>query len=506
MGRVSVVVVVAMLLGACSSPAATPAGTPHVTSRPAGPTPSATSAAIVERTPRLTLTVDARPILPGRCARASVSTETGRPRVSLEWRWGERGWAPWPAGPGGRIRRRVTVLPLCPGWSAEPLEVRAVAEDVQPSPPAQVHVRAEPWMPELDRLIGDRPLSASVMVDGSFVFGHLAGVRRAPASNEKLLLSMAMLDRYGPGARIPTEAAATHRLLDGTVNGDLYLVGAGDPEVGLDDIRRLAQRLHDAGLERVQDSVVADTSTFVRDRRARGWHPIALRYIGLPTALSFEANADANGFVFDPERRAAAALAGELRALGVSIGGPPGASDAVPGGLRTIERVRSAPMAEILRRQNVSSINLDAETLSKLLATDRLDRPASIADGARVIERWANGLAANVSLHDASGLSYRNRVSTASMAALLDDTLLRSWGAALRDSLPAPGEGTLGGRLAGLTVRAKTGTLIRNVSALAGYVLLRDGRWASFSIMSRLPKHEAIALEDAIVRTIAQNV
>jgi D-alanyl-D-alanine carboxypeptidase/D-alanyl-D-alanine-endopeptidase (penicillin-binding protein 4) len=68
-----------------------------------------------------------------------------------------------------------------------------------------------------------------------------------------------------------------------------------------------------------------------------------------------------------------------------------------------------------------------------------------------------------------------------------------------------PGEGTLGGRLAGLEVRAKTGTLIGDISALSGYVRLRSGRWASFSVMSELPKDEAVALEDAIVRAIAAN-
>jgi D-alanyl-D-alanine carboxypeptidase len=156
----------------------------------------------------------------------------------------------------------------------------------------------------------------------------------------------------------------------------------------------------------------------------------------------------------------------------------------------------------MLRRLNVSSINLAAETLSKALATAALHRPGSIARGADVIERWANHREADVTLHDASGLSYRNRISTASMAALLHDALQRTWGDELVASLPAPGEGTLGGRLAGVRVRAKTGTLIHDVSALSGYVRLRDGRWASFSIMSALPKSEAVALEDEIVRTI----
>jgi serine-type D-Ala-D-Ala carboxypeptidase/endopeptidase (penicillin-binding protein 4) len=359
-------------------------------------------------------------------------------------------------------------------------------------------------MRTVDRLIGDRPLSVSVVSRGVRIYGHLPKVPRAPASNEKLLLSMALLERFGPGYRIATEAAGSDRLRGGVLGGDLVLVGHGDPELGADDLRVLALRLHRAGLTRVTGSVIGDTSGFVRDRTAPGWSAIALRYIGLPTALSFEGNVDANGFVFDPERCAAAALTADLRSVGVRVDGGAQAG-AAPDDLRTIAAVRSAPLEDILSRQNMSSINQDAETLSKLLATDLVGKPGSIAAGAAAIEEWANALGAGVTLHDASGLSYANRVTTAALAALLNDALRRPWGDELRASLPAPGEGTLGSRLSGLEVRAKTGTLIEDVSALSGYVRLRSGPWASFSIMSRLPKDEAVALEDAIVRAIAAN-
>jgi D-alanyl-D-alanine carboxypeptidase/D-alanyl-D-alanine-endopeptidase (penicillin-binding protein 4) len=394
--------------------------------------------------------------------------------------------------------------PLAPGWSAEPTLVRAVAHGAGPEEAARIEVRPAPWMRAVDGLIDRRPVSVSVVVGGDRVYGHLAGVPRAPASNEKLLLSMAALDRLGPGFRIATEAAIRDRMHDGVVGGDLFLVGHGDPETGADDIHRLAVRLRDAGLTRVDGSIVGDTSAFLRDREAPGWHRIALAYIGLPTALSFDGNVDANGYVFDPERRAAAALTAELRAIGVHVDGEARVG-AAPGGLRTIATVRSAPLEEILTRQNVSSDNLDAETLSKLLATEVLGRPGSIADGAAVIESWADDHGAEATLHDACGLSYRDRVSAGALAALLDDARRRPWGDELRASLAAPGEGTLSGRLSGLPVRAKTGTLIGEVSALSGYVRLRDGRWASFSILSQLPKDEAVALEDSIVRAIATN-
>jgi D-alanyl-D-alanine carboxypeptidase len=496
-----------LLVAACTSTPPAPA-TPaeRLLASPSPSTVTSPSGSLAPDEPqRLQLFVDARWIEAGRCTPASVSIEHGRLPVRLEWRFEGGPWSPWPAGPERRLHRGIVALPACPGWNDRPVEVRAVGEGASPSSAAHVHVRPAPWMRDLESLVGDRPVSVSVMANGAFEYGHSANIRRTPASNEKLLLSMALLDRFGPDERIPTEAAIRGSLRDdGVVEGDLFLRGSGDPELDAQDLHRLATRLVAAGLRRIAGSVAGDTGTFVRDRGALGWHPIALRYVGLPTALSFEGNVEAGGYVFDPERRAAAALAADLRALGVTIGDPARATDAVPNVLRSIASVRSAPLDEILRRQNVSSINQDAETLSKMLAAAVLGR-GSIAGGARVIQEWANDLEADVTLHDASGLSYRNRVSTASMAALLDDARERSWGDALFASLPAPGEGTLGGRLFGLEVRAKTGTLIGDVSALSGYVRLRDGRSASFSIMSALPKDEAVVLEDAIVREIAAN-
>jgi D-alanyl-D-alanine carboxypeptidase len=78
----------------------------------------------------------------------------------------------------------------------------------------------------------------------------------------------------------------------------------------------------------------------------------------------------------------------------------------------------------------------------------------------------------------------------------------RTWRQALRSTLPSAGTGTLAGRLGGVRVVAKTGTLLEVVSALTGWVWRpRSGRWADFSILSRgLTKARAVAVEDALVR------
>ena len=95
------------------------------------------------------------------------------------------------------------------------------------------------WKNEIDRIVGGRPFSVAVGDDGAYWYRHLAGVRRPPASNQKLLLSMALLDQRGATSRIPTDVMVADRadaIADGDVRGDLWLVGHGDPEVGHPDL------------------------------------------------------------------------------------------------------------------------------------------------------------------------------------------------------------------------------------------------------------------------------
>jgi D-alanyl-D-alanine carboxypeptidase len=132
--------------------------------------------------------------------------------------------------------------------------------------------------------------------------------------------------------------------------------------------------------------------------------------------------------------------------------------------------------------------------------------PGSIAKGAHAIERWARAHDVNLVAHDGSGLSYTNGVSTNGIVRLLAVASARPWGRVLRSTLPSGGEGTLAQRLLALRVRAKTGTLLNHVSALSGWIWLQKRRrWGEFAILSRLPKPQAIALEDELVATIANN-
>ena len=361
--------------------------------------------------------------------------------------------------------------------------------------------RAVPWTGRAEQLIGRLPVSVSVAERGRLVYAHGGDALRPPASNEKLLLSMALLDRFGARYRIPTMVEGLSPA-NGVVRGNLWLVGHGDPELDDAALVRLARRLRAAGIRSVRGSVIGVTYTFTRERWAPGWQAIALQFVALPTALVFDANTSASGFVFDPERRAAAALTADLRALGVWVRRRARAGREPAPPLAILATVPSAPLVDILRRQNVDSLNLDAEVLTKMLGAAAFGPPGSIAKGARAIRSWTRQHGVKVVAHDGSGLSYTNRISTNGIVRLLS----AASGSPLRSTLPSAGEGTLAGRLAGFRVRAKTGTLLQHVSALSGWVRLqRSHRWAAFSILSRsLPKSQAVALEDALVSLVAR--
>ena len=361
------------------------------------------------------------------------------------------------------------------------------------------------WAVRIDRLVRGLPVGVSVRDEGRDLYGHEAARRRTPASNEKLLLSMALLDGLGPGAVLPTQAAATVPPASGILAGDLWILGSGDPDIRRPTMRFLAQRIRDVGVTHIEGSVMGSTGYFKRDWFAPGWkRDFPRSQVALPTALTFEANQAGGVHVSDPELRAARALRRELRDLGVSVVGPAGAALAPPG-LLPVAEVTSDPLAELLDTMNRYSSNFWAEVLAKRLGVEAGGEPGSIAKGASAIGGFAAGWGVELRAHDGSGLSYANRVSPRGLTRLLEAVEDLPWGQALREALPESGQGTLRGRLTRLRVHAKTGTLT-SISALSGYVWLRRaGSWASFSILTRaLSKTAAIRLEDRIVRILAR--
>jgi D-alanyl-D-alanine carboxypeptidase/D-alanyl-D-alanine-endopeptidase (penicillin-binding protein 4) len=382
-----------------------------------------------------------------------------------------------------------------PGLAAEPSQ----PETTRRGP------RAPSWTRTIDRLIGRRSFGVAVREEGRFLYRHQDSKRRTPASNEKLLLSMAILDLLGPDTRILTQAASAP-LATGVVPGDLWILGQGDPSLEVEELKKLASAIEAAGVVEVQGRVMGSTGYFKRDWNAPGWKPSFRReQVALPTALTFEGNTDEGTHVRDPEVLAAKSLTEILKKRGIRIGGTPG-SGKPPAGLLPFAQIESPPLIELLEYTNRYSSNFYAEVLGKRLGAEAGGVPGSIAKGAAEVVRWASSNGVDLTARDASGLSYVNRVSAKGIVRLLGSAEGEAWGERLRESLPGPGEGTLEHRMPHIKVHAKTGTLT-DISALSGWVFLRQEHvWAEFSILSKgIDKDRAVRIEDAIVRILARS-
>jgi serine-type D-Ala-D-Ala carboxypeptidase/endopeptidase (penicillin-binding protein 4) len=353
------------------------------------------------------------------------------------------------------------------------------------------------WVDEIDRAIGSLDVSVAVGIGHRIVYEHRGDTPRVLASNEKLLTSMAALQLLGPSFRFPTRAAADGNVRHSVLRGDLWLVGGGDPTLTADDLARLAVEVRDAGIIRVTGDLVGDTAAFDRGWWAPGWlRDISRQYVTRPTALRLDGG-DAT-----PELEAAAAFRSALTSVGVTVAGTTRIG-AAPKDLREVAGERSPALHSLLVHQNHESDNLYAELTTKELGSLRGD--PSTAGGAAVVQGWARRLGVPSNVRDGSGLSDQDRTSAVGVVTLLLAAHQRPWFPVLERSLPTGGEGTLSGRLIGVPVHAKTGTLfIRPASTLSGYVKTQAGTTVAFSVLTHdLPEGDALRIEDAVGRVLA---
>ncbi len=94
----------------------------------------------------------------------------------------------------------------------------------------------------------------------------------APASNMKLLTSLAALSLLGPETQLDTELLAANAPgPEGLIAGPLWVRGAGDPALVGEAWWLMARELRLAGVREVRGGLVADTSLFGGPPRPRGW-------------------------------------------------------------------------------------------------------------------------------------------------------------------------------------------------------------------------------------------
>lgn len=113
---------------------------------------------------------------------------------------------------------------------------------------------------------------------GDTLYSHDAGKLLVPASNQKILTAAVALDALGPDYRFDTWFLARGELREGVLDGDLLVVGRGDPSVSdhlagdaMLPLQLVADSLAARGLSRVRGRLLAHGNAFPDANIGHAW-------------------------------------------------------------------------------------------------------------------------------------------------------------------------------------------------------------------------------------------
>jgi D-alanyl-D-alanine carboxypeptidase/D-alanyl-D-alanine-endopeptidase (penicillin-binding protein 4) len=445
-----------------------------------------------------------------------------------------------PASRSDRPRPSTSAPPASPSPSAPPSAARPRAT------PSQAPLAAR-----LSAAIAAAPAAGPIgvaVVDetGAVVFAHDATQPLLPASTLKLVTAAAALAALGPDHRYETRVAATAAPRpDGTVPGDLVLIGSGDPALATalfaanahpqrprTPLEALADAIVATGVRVITGGIYGDPTVFADQPAAPGWKPSyfddlhATRVSGLTAEggrkLEFRGGRLQGSAALDPAAEAAASLLTLLAERGVRIDGGVTSTRTPPPVVTELAAVTSPPLRDLLAYAVQHSDNHTADAVFRTLGVaagdPTWDGSAAAARRALAPLRldWSGAV-----LADGSGLSRVARLSPAFLATLLQRMDRSSASSEWAGLLAVSGErGTLRGRLLATAaehrLRGKTGSL-EDVRALAGTVVgpprpapgALTGRAYHFAVLANQPREHRVALrdlQDEVVRALAEDL
>ena len=386
----------------------------------------------------------------------------------------------------------------------------------------------------IDSMVND-PMFANAQIGllivnprtGDTLYSRNAGKLFMPASNQKILTGAVALHHLGPNYRFRTVIGKRGDLRDGTLNGDLIVIGRGDPTISdrmrgsaYTAMQAIADSISARGIRRITGSLRPGGNAFPDSIYAYGWEYDDLTSSGTPTDellfnegqvrfIRHTPRGDTIDYIGtrNPTLAYLAALDTALRARGVVAGGISDSIASLTEPLDTVYVFDSPPLREILPPFLKPSQNQIGEILLKTLGLERTG--VGVADsGAAIVTRqlreWGVD-SSGVLVYDGSGLSRHDLVSPETIVKILlamqRDTAFQVF----YDALPIAGvDGTIRTRMVGTpaanNLRAKTGT-IEFVRSLSGYVTDADNERLVFSFLSNhfiVPVSQISRVQDAV--------
>ena len=374
--------------------------------------------------------------------------------------------------------------------------------------------------------------------------------RLVPASNLKLITTGAALLALGEDFRYTT-TLATDAAADSVLRANLYIIGGGDPLLGElfpylpgpdATFGRWSKALADAGVRRIEGSIIGDGSWFAAPQYHPDWNieDLQTRDGVVPAGLTWR------GKMGDsiPDGPSSAALhylawlqardstctatcpapASSFPAPASSFPAPsssfPAPTGNLPDSLVVLATLPSLPLRELVRIANCQSDNFIAETLLKTLGKlrgDGDDYPSSIAALRKSLSPLGLMAASGqMRFADGSGLSRKNYVSPAFMVSFLRGMYRSRVCKAFLASLPFAGEAktTLENRLPKRPwalrhrILMKSGSM-NGVRCFSGYILPSSGRSEETIVFSILTNNavasssQVYPLLDAMIESLA---
>lgn len=122
---------------------------------------------------------------------------------------------------------------------------------------------------KIEAILTDEKLSGAITgisirsgETGELLYSHFGETRLRPASNMKILTSIAALETLGADHRFTTEVLIDGELDGDVLEGNVYIKGYGDPTILKEDLDQFAKDLKEHGIHKVKGDLIGDDSWY----------------------------------------------------------------------------------------------------------------------------------------------------------------------------------------------------------------------------------------------------